>query len=101
MAFDETLMLLDGGRYTRSTHASRVPPDSWMGIDSVSGNWEVQGETLLLTAESCTKYDAVSNKSELCLPQSPSAYKVKLPITDALAAGKSCTPLKRAGKRAP
>jgi hypothetical protein len=94
MRSDETLVLLDNGRYTRQ---QRTTGSGWVSREETSGSWQVLGSSLLFTAESCTKM--LTTEGKLCEASHPLVEQLELPIKDEINVGVSCAPLKRYGKR--
>jgi hypothetical protein len=95
-SYNETLILLDGGRYTRQQHVNK-PGESWMNLEERSGSWQVVDEQVLFTIDSCVKYDAKDTK--LCLPSHTLTHSLTLPVADEIKIGESCVVLKRLAKR--
>jgi len=89
---NETLVLLDGGRYTRQLQRTG---ELWMSLEERSGSWEVQGERVLFTVDSCSEYNTPNTK--LCSPSHTLVQNLELPVTDEIKLGESCA-LKRLAK---
>lgn len=92
--FEERMVFLDAGRYTRQHHSTR-PGESFMSMSETTGSWELKGDLLLLTVDSCAEYSPVKNATEPCLPSHTLFQTLKLPIGDTLPIGKLCSDLKR------